>query len=129
MEKAIITNGVLGHMTQATRSPDLSPDEKWLPESSRLPVMPLPWVAGADVPVVLVAYAGLAKVSGIVSSWVVFRVLRSGDAAVAEKIPHSCERDAPGRLTFVFTPFWRHSDSSQLHVFGLSEGPDTDRLT
>lgn len=56
------------------------------PQRSRLAVVPLPVAVGADVAVVLVADAGLAKVLGVVASGVVLRVLHARHATVAEEV-------------------------------------------
>lgn len=48
-----------------------------IPERPCLSVVPLSVVAGTDVPVVLVSYAGLAQVLGVVASGVVHGVLNA----------------------------------------------------
>lgn len=59
-----------------------------VPESSCLAVVPLPRIVGTDVPVVLITYAGLTKVSGIVSFGVMFHVFCPWNTAIAEEISH-----------------------------------------
>lgn len=56
------------------------------PQRPRLAVVPLSVVVGADVPVVLVSYAGLAQVLGVVASGVVLGVLNARHTAVAEEV-------------------------------------------
>lgn len=57
-----------------------------IPQRPRLPVVPLSVVAGTDVPVVLVAYAGLAQVLGVVASGVVLGVLNARHTAVTKEV-------------------------------------------
>lgn len=48
--------------------------------------MPLSVVVGTDVSVVLVSYAGLAQVLGVVASGVVLGVLDSWHAAITKEV-------------------------------------------
>lgn len=50
--------------------------------------MPFTRIVGADVPVVLITYAGLAKVSGIVAFGVMLWIFGPWDTAIAEEISH-----------------------------------------
>lgn len=57
-----------------------------LPQRSCLSIVPLSVVIGADVSVVLVSYAGLAKVLGVGSFGVVLGVLHARHTAITKEV-------------------------------------------
>ncbi len=57
-----------------------------LPQRSGLSIVPLSVVAGTDMSVVLVSYAGLTQVLGVVASGVVLWVLNTRHTAVTKEV-------------------------------------------
>lgn len=57
-----------------------------LPQSPGLPIVSLFVVAGTDVPVVLISYAGLTQVLGVVASGVMLGILHTWHTAVAKEV-------------------------------------------